>query len=594
MSRSWPLHGARALAAGEAEYRVWAPAAAKAAVRVGGRAHPMRRSPDGMWETVAPAGDYLFAVDGREFADPASRHQPAGTRGASRVFDPAFAWTDAAWTGLELEDHVIYELHVGTFTPEGTFDAAIGRLAALRELGVTAVELMPAAEFPGSRNWGYDGVFLYAAHSGYGGPRALQRFVDACHRVGLAAILDVVYNHIGPEDSVLEALAPYGSTRFDTPWGRAFDYDRPEVRRFVVDNALMWLIDFHFDGLRLDAAHALFDTSDRHIVSELAEAFRVEAHRRGRRAWVYAETDENDVRLIEERGVDSHWNDDFHHAMHALLTGSNRGYFVDYGRMADLAKAIEEGFVLDGTRPSTYRGGRPHGSSSRFCRGRQFVAFLQNHDQIANGSQGRRQTEQVSAGAHRAAAAVWACAPNVPLLFMGQEYAEAAPFHYFVDHRDPGLVDAVRRGRRREFERFGFTEEFPDPAAPATFEACKLDWSRRDRPGHAAALRLYRDLLSLRRRTPELSNCRRDLARVRFDEAGRWLALERGDPGGGAAVVAANLGGAAREVPLPPGSWRVALWTEDARYGGSGPSAPQAATARLALPAWSAAALLRV
>lgn len=591
MSKWRSQHGARLLAGGEAEYRLWAPAAAKAAVRVGGRAYPMRRAPDGLWETVAPAGDYMFSVDGKEVADPASRDQPAGTRGPSRVFDAgSFAWTDAGWTGLELEDHVIYEVHVGTFTREGTFDAAMGRLAALRDLGVTAVELMPVAEFPGKRNWGYDGVFLYAPHSGYGGPRALQRFVDACHRVGLAVILDVVYNHIGPEDSVLAALAPYASSRFDTPWGHAFDYDRPEVRRFVVDNALMWLIDFHVDGLRLDAAHALFDVGQRHIVRELTEAFRVEAHRRGRRAWVFAETDENDVRLLEERGVDSHWNDDFHHAMYALLTGSNRGVFSDFVRMGDLAKAIEEGFVLDGTRPSAYRGGRRHGTSSRHCRGRQFVAFLQNHDQIANGSQGRRLAGQVEAGAHRAAAAVWACAPNVLLLFMGQEYAEAAPFHYFVDHRDGGLVEAVRRGRQREFERYGFADEFPDPGAAATFEASRLDWSLREQPGHAAALRLYRDLLALRKRLPALSNCRRDLARVRFDEAGRWLALERRDPAGAAAVAVANLSGATREVTLPAGTWRVELWTEDKRYGGVG-GGPEGASGAVTLPAWSAAVL---
>jgi len=555
------MHGARALPNGQAEYRIWAPKARQMAVKVGGRAHLMQPEKGGFFTTEAPAGDYLFAFEGAELPDPASRHQPRGTRGPSRVTDPsALPWTDSAWKGLALEEYVLYELHVGTFTPEGTFDAIIPRLAALRDLGVTAIELMPVGEFPGARNWGYDVAFPYAPHSAYGGPAGLQRVVDACHRHGLAVVLDVVYNHLGPEDCILESFAPYASPRFDTPWGRPLDFDRPEARRFVVDNALMWLADYHVDALRLDAVHALFDTTEPPIVRELAAAFHAEARRLGRRAWLFAETDQNDVRVIEELGVDSHWNDDFHHALHALLTGARHGYFADFGRMADLAKAIEEGFVLDGSRASAYHG-RAHGTSSRYLKGPQLTAFAQNHDQIANASQGRRLSET------RVAAALLAFTPNVPLLFMGQEYGETAPFHYFISHQGEPLIDAVRRGRRKEFERFGASHDFPDPADPATFEACKLNWSLRDRTPHSQVLRFHRDLLSLRRRTPALSNGRRDQTRVRFDEAARWITIERG----GGAILAANLSRETVEIPIGEKPWRLEMSTGDRISRAAGP-----------------------
>jgi len=606
-------------------FAVWAPHARRLELLLdapGPRTHDpidssdpieMTRGGDDVFETVVPSAragcDYRFRIDGgRRRPDPRSRHQPHGVHGPSRVVDPGgFRWSDAGFRGLGLEELVVYELHVGTFTREGTFDAVIPRLAWLRELGVTAVEIMPVAEFPGGRNWGYDGVHPFAPQSTYGGPDGLQRLVDACHRHGLAVLLDVVYNHLGPEGSCLPDYAPCFTGRYRTPWGDALNYDGPDsdgVRRFVIDNAVQWVRDYHVDGLRLDAVHGIFDSSARHILEELASEVHAEGERLGRRVQVIAESDLNDVRVIAPAasggfGHDAQWSDDFHHSAHVLLTGDGHGYFADFGKVADLARAIESGFVYDGRRSLFRR--RRHGSPSRGRPGRQFVVCLQNHDQVANASRGARLANRVDLARQTLGTALLLCAPNVPLLFMGQEFGAVTPFHYFVSHGDPALVEAVRAGRRRELESFRFDEAFADPQAEETFERCRLDWSAIGREPHARLLALHRDLLALRRARASLRNCRSDLARAAFDEARRWLALTRSDPSGDAAACAFNFGAERCDVPLEPapGRFELALSTCDPRYGGDAGSMPPASfetgAGAVGVPCapWSAAIYVR-
>jgi maltooligosyltrehalose trehalohydrolase len=521
---------------------------------------------------LAPVGsDYAFvSPELGPRPDPVSRWQPAGVHGPSRVVDPhAFGWTDGGWRGLAREDLIIYELHVGTFTPEGTFAGVAGRLPYLRDLGVTAIELMPVATFPGPRNWGYDGVDLYAPHDAYGGPEGLRRLADACHAHGLGLIVDVVYNHFGPEGNYLADYGPYLTDRYRTPWGDAINYDGPdsdEVRRFVIDNARHWLAEYHVDGLRLDAIQGIYDFGARHLLAELADAFHADAARLGRRAWLIAESDLNDPRVIRPTsaaglGQDAQWSDDFHHALHAVLTGASRGYFGDFGRVADLVKAITAGFVYDGGYAPHRR--RRHGAPSVADDGDRFVTYIQNHDQVANAYQGRRLGTAAGLERQRVAAAVLFSSPSLPLLFQGEEYAEAAPFDYFTSHGDPELVAAVRRGRHAEYEHLleeGATAGvWADPQDEATFRASKLRWTLED-PPHAEMLAWYRALISLRRRLPALHNGRKDLTQVSGAESGALTILRR-DPGGTAALTVANLGQGPAAVQVPEGAprWRLAL-----------------------------------
>lgn len=597
--------GARVVPDG-VRFRVWAPRAREVAVSLHGELRRLEARDRGMFEGLvrgARAGDdYALVLDGGPARpDPVSRWQPRGVHGASRVVDPAaFAWRDAGWRGLELERYVIYELHVGTFTPAGTFAAAIPKLRHLVELGVTAIELMPVAEFPGGRNWGYDGAHLFAPQSTYGGPDGLRALVDACHAAGLAVILDVVYNHLGPEGNYLGEYGPFFTDRYRTPWGPAINVDdagSDGVRRHLVTNAVYWIEELHVDALRLDAIHGIFDFSARHLLEELRAELGAAAAASGRHVHVIAESDLNDARVIRPaarggHGLDAQWSDDFHHAVRTALTGDTRGYFADYGGVEQLAKAITESFVYDGAY-SAHRG-RRHGNSAADLPGERFVICVQNHDQIANGSQGRRLTSIVGPRAHLLAATVMLAAPNLPMLFMGEEYAERAPFVYFVSHTDPALVAAVREGRRRELGELaelgapgepgepgalGALAALADPQAEATFLACKLDWSLAGAPPHAQVLALYRDLIALRRRAPCLGNCRKDLTRVAWSEAERWLVIERGDPSGQRALVVCNLGDAERRVPCAgaAGAYELALATDDARYGGAG-AAPAPAT----------------
>jgi maltooligosyltrehalose trehalohydrolase len=573
---------------GAVDFAVWAPRRPALSVRIldpsgATRAElPMTRDAAGVFTARAGAGvaargdDYVYALpDVGARPDPVSRHQPHGVHGASRVVGAdGFPWTDAGWRGVPRADLVIYELHVGTFSPEGTFAGVAARLPYLRDLGVTAVELMPVAAFPGGRNWGYDGVYLYAPHAAYGGPDGLKRLADACHAHGLALILDVVYNHLGPEGNYLGDYGPYFTNRYHTPWGDALNFDGPdsdEVRRYFVDNALHWLCEYHADGLRLDAIQGIHDESARPILQEIADTFHAEAARLGRDAWLIAESDLNDARVIRPKdvgglGLDAQWSDDFHHALHAVVTGNRRGYFGDFGRVADLAKAITASFVYDGQHAPHRR--RRHGAPAAADAGDRFVSFIQNHDQVANAYQGKRLAQVAGHARQKVAATVLFSTPALPLLFHGEEYAEEAPFDYFISHGDPGLVKAVREGRHAEYlhllEEGADMAAWTDPQDEETFRHSKLRWASIDGGPHAEMLAFYRALVAVRRRLAPLRNGRKDLTRVEFDEAGRWLTIQRSDPGGAATFTCATLGDAPARVTLPEGNWRLALATDGA------------------------------
>ena len=570
----------------------------------------MRQSSDSEFVATVPqvgaGADYVYVLDGeRERPDPVSRWQPGGVHAPSRVVDPAsFRWSDQGWSGIPLRDFIIYELHTGTFTRDGTFAGVIARLPYLRDLGVTAIEIMPVAEVPGNRNWGYDGASLYASQSSYGGPTGLKKLVDACHQHGLAVVLDVVYNHLGPEGNYLPEFAPCFTDTHHTPWGKAINFDGPEsdgVRRFIIDNALYWLTEYHVDALRLDAIHGIYDFGARHILDELSQAFQDQARRLQRQAWLIAESDLEDVRIINPRAkggyaFDAQWHDDFHHALYALLTGQREGFLMDFGAVANLSKSVTEGFVFD-WRYSHYRR-RHYGSSSKNRPGEQFVGFIQNHDQVANTSRGKRLSSLVSSGQQKLAAVLTLSSPFLPLLFMGEEYGETAPFLYFTSFDDPGLAAAVTAGRKKELGSHYSESEFADPQAPGTFEHCKLDWSKTEVSPHAEILRLYRDLISLRRRHLSLANCRKELTEIQFNEQRKWLLMKRSDPSGSGALLVFNFSSEAQSIPVLDSdhSWRLALWTGDAIYGGgSGPRPVErpGSVSQLLLAGFEAAILIR-
>jgi maltooligosyltrehalose trehalohydrolase len=586
---TWHLErGANVDADGAVRFAVWAPRRQALSVRIldgagATRAElPMARDADGLFTAradaaVAPPGsDYVYVLpEVGPRPDPVSRHQPNGVHGPSRIVSvDAFPWTDRGWRGVPRADLIIYELHVGTFSPEGTFAGVAERLPYLRDLGITAVELMPVAAFPGDRNWGYDGVYLFAPHAAYGGPDGLKRLADACHAHGLALIVDVVYNHLGPEGNYLGDYGPYFTNRYRTPWGDALNFDGPDsdqVRRFFVDNALYWLTEYHADGLRLDAIQGIHDFSARPILQEIADAFHAEAARLGRDAWLIAESDLNDPRVIRPKdvgglGLDAQWSDDFHHALHAVVTGNRRGYFGDFGRVADLGKALTASFVYDGQHAPHRR--RRHGASAVAEPGDRFVSFIQNHDQVANAYQGKRLAQVAGHARQKVAAMLLFSAPALPLLFQGEEYADEAPFDYFTSHGDPALATAVREGRHAEYlhllEEGADMAAWADPQAERTFRNCKLRWTCLERAPHADMLAFYRALIAARRRLAPLHNGRKDLARVEGDEAGRWLTILRGDAAGGATFTCANMGDAPARIRFPEGTWRLVLATDGA------------------------------
>jgi maltooligosyltrehalose trehalohydrolase len=618
-ARPWQLRfGASILDAGQVEFRVWAPKLKTLAVHLLGdhpRTVPMALTtpPDSEFGSefvvtvpnVGEGTDYFYIVDSQqERPDPVSRWQPQGVHGPSRIVDPnSFQWSDGNWAGIPLKDFIIYELHTGTFTAEGTFESMIPRLSYLRDVGITAIEIMPVAEFPGNRNWGYDGASLYPPQSSYGGPTGLRKLVDACHRQGLAVVMDVVYNHLGPEGNYLPEFAPCFTDAYHTPWGKAINFDGPEsdgIRRWVIDNALYWLSEYHVDALRLDAIHGIYDFGAHHLLDELSGSFQTQARLLKRQAWIIAESDLEDVRIINPRAVggyaiDSQWHDDFHHALYARLTGEREGFLMDFGALAELAKCISEGFVFDGNY-SRYRR-RRYGSSSKNRPGEQFVNFIQNHDQIANTSRGRRLSTLVSLEQQRLAAVLTLCAPFLPVLFMGEEYGDTAPFFYFTSFEDKNLATAVREGRKKELGAHYSESDFADPQAESTFERSKLDWSKPGASPHAEILRLHRDLISLRNQHPSLGNCRKDLTEVHFDEQSKFFVMKRTDPSGSTALIVCNFSETAQPVPVPaePKGWQLALWTGDAAYGGGRTPCPPhtlATNIRVLLDAFEAAIYL--
>ena len=520
-------------------FRVWAPSATSVEVELADAAAqriPLQQDGEYFQGVVqAAVGDcYWYWLDGTlRRPDPASRSQPDGVHGPSRVIDPNFAWSDSQWRGIAREEYIMYELHVGTFTPDGTFDGVISRLDYLCKLGITALQLMPVAQFPGERNWGYDGTFPFAPQNSYGGADGLKRLVDACHARKLAVILDVVYNHLGPEGNYLHAFGPYFTDRYHTPWGDAINFDGPDsdqVRHYFISNALYWMTEFHIDALRLDAIHGIYDFSTMHILQELAEAVHRQGTAQGRQVHVIAESDLNDVRVIKTAelggyGLDAQWNDDFHHALRTLLTGDRNGYYGDFGRFSDLVKGFREGFVLSGGYSSFRR--RRHGSSSADIPPGQLVVFSQNHDQVGNRMRGERPGEHLTVQQLKLAAATVLLSPYLPLLFMGEEYAEPAPFPYFVSHGEADLVEGVRRGRAEEFAAFGNQGSPPDPQAEETFLSAKLNQEQRLRGERIAIFDFYRELIRLRKECAPLATLRRDIMQVIAFEDERVLAVTR-------------------------------------------------------------------
>lgn len=520
-------------------FRVWAPLSRSVEVELlGSVPHkiPLQRAGE-YFEAVAPTAPgtcYWYWLDSTlRRPDPASRSQPDGVHGPSRVIDPVFAWSDSKWRGFALDEYIMYELHVGTFTPEGTFEGVISRLDYLCELGITAVELMPVAQFPGERNWGYDGAFPFAPQNSYGGADGLKRLVDACHFRGLAVILDVVYNHLGPEGNYLHAFGPYFTDRYRTPWGDAVNFDGPDsdpVRHYFISNALYWITEYHIDALRLDAIHSIFDFSARHFLQELVEAVHRQSTVLGRLVYVIAESDLNDVRVINSPesggyGINAQWNDDFHHALHGILTGEQDGYYVDFGRFTDLVKGFREGFVLSGGY-SAFRK-RRYGSSSLHTPPGQLVVFSQNHDQVGNRMRGDRLSEHLTTQQLKLAAATVLLSPYLPLLFMGEEYGESAPFPYFVSHGDADLVEGVRRGRLDEFAHFESLGTPPDPQDEATFLSAKLNQEQRLAGSKQAIFSFYCELIRLRKKCIPLAGLSRAAMQVIVFEKEQMLAIIR-------------------------------------------------------------------
>ncbi|MGM0489800.1 MAG: malto-oligosyltrehalose trehalohydrolase [Planctomycetota bacterium] len=522
------------------EIRVWGPRAQKVELESNGQSWSMSKLENGWWACDTPrmrhGVDYAFRVDGEgPFPDPRSPWQPEGVHGPSRWVDHGrFAWSDSHWRQPPLGSAVIYELHLGTFTPEGTCDAAVDHLDDLVELGITHVELMPVAEFSGTRGWGYDGVDLFAPHHAYGGPEALKRLVNACHQRGLAVLLDVVYNHLGPCGNYLNRFGPYFTDRYKTPWGEAINLDGPasdHVRRFFLDNALMWLRDYHLDGLRIDAVHAIMDTSAVHLLEQLAAEVQDLEAELGRHLTLVAESDLNDPRVVRAPeqggyGIDAQWNEDFHHALQAVLTGERDGYYQDFGSLADLAKVLTEGMAYDG-RYSKFRR-RCHGRPAAGLSGNQFIGCLQNHDQVGNRALGERTSQLLSRGQLKIGAALVMTSPFVPMLFQGEEWGAATPFLYFTDHQDAELGEAVKHGRRDEFSDFDWKpEDIPDPQAEESWLRSKLDWEEPSRSPHKELRQWHRSLISLRRRLGCLKNGRLAATEVEFDEEARWLIMTR-------------------------------------------------------------------
>lgn len=552
-------------------FSVWAPHARSVDLLLGERRIPLALAPRGYWQadvSAHPGQDYKYSLDGAAgLPDPRSRWQPAGVHGASQVLESGVADGQmpirSGFRAVPLNEAIIYELHVGTFTPEGTYAAAQMKLPHLCDLGVTHLELMPLATFPGQRGWGYDGVDLFAPFPAYGTPSELAAFVRACHACGLGVLLDVVYNHLGPDGNYLASYGPYFTDRYKTGWGAAINYDGPhsdEVRRFVIDNALMWLKDYEFDGLRLDAVHAIFSFEAVHFLEELSNAVRALGEELGRPLLLIAESDLNDPRLVHPAahggyGLDAHWSDDFHHAMHRYFTAETDGYYADFQGLRDVAAALRDGYVYQG-QYSVHRG-RRHGRPPAGVLPQQLIVSAQNHDQIGNRAQGERLSSLLEMAPLKAVAAFTLLSPFVPLLFQGEEWGASTPFLYFTDHQDPELGRLVAEGRSKEFSAFRWQGAVPNPQDLRTFERSKLNWSELFQPRHAELFEWYRRLIRLKKDRPEMPReSRVDAPRpkVRFDEAAEWLTFVHNG-----VFVALNWRDRAQGVPMPGGEWNLVM-----------------------------------
>jgi maltooligosyltrehalose trehalohydrolase len=582
--------GANYIGNGKYEFVVWAPLLKDIAIKLTSHTEqfiPMEQDTKGYWvakvENVSAETLYLYRLENeKDRPDPASHFQPKGVHGPSQVIDHgSFKWEDGNWRGIPFIEMIMYELHVGTFTPEGTFDAVMKRLDDLKDLGINAIEIMPVAQFPGERNWGYDGVYPFAVQNSYGGPDGLKRLVNECHKKGMAIILDVVYNHLGPEGNYLWDFGPYFTDKYKTPWGMAVNFDDAysnEVRNFFIENALHWFRNYHIDALRLDAIHGISDLSAKPFLQELAEKVEELSLKAGRKFYLIAESDLNDSRVIRPRelggfSIDAQWCDDFHHSLHTLLTGENQGYYMDFGRIEHLVKSFGDGYVYSG-QYSEYRK-RNHGNSSKDRQAKQFVVFSQNHDQIGNRMFGARLTNLVSFESLKLAAGIFLLSPYIPLLFMGEEYGEDSPFLYFVSHSDQGLIEAVWKGRREEFKAFSWKGEPPDPDNINTFLKSKIILEKKENGNHKVLLDFYKYLIKLRKETPAFSNLNKDNLEVSGFEDDKILFLRRWKDGSHVFCIF-NFNKEERKIRtfLPEIKWSKILDSSDVIWKGPGSLLP--------------------
>ncbi|MFH1079434.1 MAG: malto-oligosyltrehalose trehalohydrolase [Pseudomonadota bacterium] len=575
---------------GSCEFTVWAPALQDVALVI---VHPVRRHLSmeqdgfGYWKVIAhdtsPGTRYFYSLN-QSFKrpDPASFFQPQGVHGPSEVIHQHdFTWEDLSWRGIPLEEMIIYELHVGAFTAEGTFAAIIPRINDLKDLGITAIEIMPVAQFPGGRNWGYDGVYPFAVQNSYGGPDGLKQLVNACHKNGLAVILDVVYNHLGPEGNYLDDFGPYFTEKYQTPWGRAINFDSAYcdgVRNYFITNALFWFRHYHIDALRLDAIHGIYDMSPTHILEEIVGETEKFSSEQGRKFYLIAESDLNNPRIIHPRsvgghGIDAQWCDDFHHSLHTLLTGEREGYYADFGSIDHLKTAFAEGYVYSG-QYSAYRN-RRHGASARHHKASQFVVYSQNHDQVGNRMLGERLSAIINFEGLKLAAGTVFLSRYIQLLFMGEEYGEVSPFLYFIDHSDPELIRAVREGRKNEFRSFAWRREPPDPQDLETFCASKLKWELRSLGNHNVLLNLYRQLIKLKKELPALRCDDSSLRIITCSKEHNIITFERfNNECRILGIMNFNKEQITTVIDLPEGRWNKLLDSADSRWMGPGALLP--------------------
>ena len=575
---------------GEYEFKIWAPKAKELALKIISPVEKitnLEKDESDYWtariKDILPGTRYLYRINNsEEKPDPASHYQPDGVHAASEVVNHSlFYWTDTNWKGLELKDYIIYEIHTGTFTKEGTFESIIPKLEYLKELGVTAIELMPVAQFPGNRNWGYDGVYHYAPQNSYGGPEGLKKLINSCHNLKIAVILDVVYNHFGPEGNYTGKFASYFNPLYHSPWGDAINFDGPysePVRNYFIENALYWFSNFHIDALRLDAIDRIYDMSAEHLLLELAEKTKQLSNELGRKFYLIAESDLNDNKIIRPvseygYGIDAQWSDDFHHSIHSLLTGEEQGYYQDFGSAKDLINSINNTFVYTG-QYSNYRK-RRHGNSAMEMKPDQFVINIQNHDQVGNRAFGKRLSQLISFEETKLAAATLLISPYIPLIFMGQEYNEENPFLYFVSFNDQHLIEAIRKGRHEEFLSFNWKKEVPDPQSEHTFINSKLNWELVNEGQHNVLLNFYKYLIKIRKINKALHSFDRKNFEIIGTEIEKILILSRWwKENKIITVMNFNREVVTTLIPFSRGKWKKILDSADKIWDGPGTSTP--------------------